>query len=148
MAKISIKSPETTPSVVTRDYVQGYEQLEKLSIGDLDSTITTYFVGGPDTPQLFELFVEPNGELSPHGHEFGEILYILEGEMHLGGRVLHPKTAIYIPALTAYLIKAGPKGLRFLNFTGRGDGAYVHRDDLVAMRGATDTVAAAHLIED
>jgi len=66
----------------------------------------------------------------------------------MGGRILHPETSVYIPGMTAYLIKAGPTGLRFLNFFGRVDGnTYIHRDDLLAIRGSTDTVSAPQLIE-
>lgn len=147
MSKIIIKTLDRTQVIVTRDYMKGSEIVPMLSEGDLNSTLANYFMGSPNEPQLFELYVEPGESLSPHGHEYGEILYILEGEMHLGSRVLLPRTAIYIPGMTAYLITAGPKGLRFLNFTGRGDGEYLHRDDLIAMKGATDTVEAQELIE-
>jgi len=148
LAHITIRSRENTPGLVTRDAITEPEIRGKLSEGDLGTIVFTYHPGGPDKLQLFEVEVEPNGELSPHGHHHDEILYVLEGEMHLGGRILREGTSVYIPAMTAYLIKAGSRGLRFLNFFGRGDGGYLHRSDLMVMRGATDTVAATDLIDE
>lgn len=147
MSRIRIRSRENTPGMLTRDVIDDPDIRPKLSEGDLGTVIHHYHPGGPDQLQLFEVIVEPAGALSPHGHEYDEILYVLEGEMHLGARVLGPGASVHIPALTAYLIKAGPQGLRFLNFFGRGDGAYIHRNDLIAMRGSTDSVAAPDLIE-
>ena len=148
MSQITIRSPENTPRLLTREVITDPAIRPKLSEGDLGTFILNYHPGGPDQPQLFEVIVEPNGELSPHGHEYDEILYVLEGEMHLGGRVLRAGSSVHIPGMTAYLIKAGPEGLRFLNFFGRGDGAYLHKNELIRIRGSTDTVAATHLIQD
>lgn len=148
MAHITIRSRENTPGMLTRKAITDPQIRPKLSEGDLGSVVFTYHPGGPDQLQLFEVEVEPDGELSPHGHEYDEILYVLEGEMHMGGRVLPPGTSVHIPGMTAYLIKAGPQKLRFLNFFGRGDGAYLHRHDLMAMRGSTDTITAPELIDE
>jgi Cupin domain len=149
MASITISSPENTPGLLTRDVISDPAILPKLSEGDLGTIIRYHHPGGPDQPQLFEVTMEPNDELSPHGHRDDEILYVLEGEMHLGSRILRPGSSVHIPGMTAYFIKAGPEGLRFLNFFGNRDGsAYFHRDDLMTMRGATDAVTATHLIRE
>jgi len=149
MAKIKISSRDNTPATYTRESTIGSQWRHKFSEGDLETHVYHYHLAGPDQPALFEIVVEPGGELSPHGHKGDEILYILDGEMHLGGRVLRPGASVHIPAMTAYLIKAGPTGLTFLNFWSRADGiAYLHRDDLLAMRGSADAVAAPELVED
>jgi len=149
MSKIKISSRDNTPAEYTREHANDPVKITQFSEGDLETYVYHYHRAGPDKPNLFEVVVKPNGELSPHGHKDDEILYVLEGELHLGGRVLGPGTSIHIPGMTAYLIKAGSAGLRFLNFFGRVDGnTYLHRDDLIAQRGSTDTVKAPHLIED
>jgi quercetin dioxygenase-like cupin family protein len=147
MPAITISTPENTPSLLTRDEITDPAIRSKLSQGDLGTHVRHHHRDGPDQLNLFEVVLEPNGELSPHGHVGDEILYVLEGEMRLGGRVVRPGSSVLIRAMTAYLIKAGPEGLRFLNFFGRLDGStYLHRDDLIAMRGSADTVADPGLI--
>ena len=77
--------------------------------------------GSPDELQLFEVVFPPDTEITPHAHDEDEIVYVLEGELHLGARVLTPGMSVYIPGRTLYGFRAGPEGLRFLNFRPRED---------------------------
>jgi quercetin dioxygenase-like cupin family protein len=148
MAKIKISSRENTPPSYTRESTIASQWRDKFSEGDLETQVYHYHLAGPHQPALLEIVVQPDGELSPHGHKGDEILYVLEGEMHLGKRVLGLGASVHIPAMTAYLIKAGPTGLRFLNFWSEADGiAYFHRDDLIKMRGSADSVASPEIVE-
>ena len=99
-----------------------------------------YFPGGSDALQMFEVILEPGTGPDAHAHHEDEIVHVLAGEMHFGNRVLTPGCAAMIPAYTLYSFRAGPEGLRFLNFRARANGVYISKDELVALRG--DTVQA------
>ena len=83
---------------------------------------------------LHESKTPPNHEVAAHVHKVDEIIYVIEGELHLGARVLGPGSSVYIPADTLYGFKAGPNGLRFLNFRGSGNRAHVLKEDFLAER--------------
>jgi quercetin dioxygenase-like cupin family protein len=149
MGKIKISSKENTPGEYTRNTNTPAKARNQLSEGDLETHVYHYHRAGADKLNLFEVTMEPDTQLSPHGHKGDEILYVLEGEMRLGSRVLQPGTSVLIPGMTAYLVSAGPTGCRFLNFFGRVDeNTYIHRDDLIKAPGSVDTVTAPHLIDE
>jgi quercetin dioxygenase-like cupin family protein len=77
--------------------------------------------GSDRHPQLMEMRYEPNAEIQVHAHDEFEIVYVLAGEMHLGGRTLGPGSTLAITGGTFYGFKAGPDGLQFLNFRPRQD---------------------------
>lgn len=85
----------------------------------LTAKMRIYEPGTEDSPQLFESHVPPNLEAPLHSHEEDEIIYILEGEMRLGQRVLDKGSSLFVAANTQYGFKAGPEGVRFLNFRPR-----------------------------
>jgi hypothetical protein len=112
---------------------------EKLGEGELATAVRVFHPGGPDTLQLFEVNVEPDGVIEQHAHQEDEIIFVLEGELHLGRRVLSPGCSVHIPGLTLYTFRAGPNGLRFLNFRGRQDTTYITKDEIMAMRREMST---------
>jgi redox-sensitive bicupin YhaK (pirin superfamily) len=93
-----------------------------------------YFPGGPDDLQLFEVRVQPGGRTQAHAHTESEIIYVLEGDVEFGGRSFPAGSAINIPGETLYSFRAGPNGLRFLNFRGRQDFTFIGKDDFMAER--------------
>jgi hypothetical protein len=131
---ITIRSPEDTPLVVTRDVVPEGPLREKLGEGELATAVRVFHPGGPETLQLFEVNVQPDGIIEQHAHQEDEIIFVLEGELHLGRRVLSPGHSVHIPGLTLYTFRAGPNGLRFLNVRARQDATYITKDELMAMR--------------
>jgi quercetin dioxygenase-like cupin family protein len=58
---------------------------------------------------------DPNVTLEAHSHDAPELMYILEGEMTIGGERCLPGTVLRVPAHTVYgPLSAGPEGVRFL----------------------------------
>src|SRR5262249_59718587 len=95
--------------------------------------------GGPDALQMFEVEMEPNHGPHPHAHAEDEIMFVLEGEMHFGRRVLTPGASAYIPAYTLYSFRAGPNCLRFLNFRARTASPFFTTEELRARQQAGAT---------
>lgn len=136
MPNVSIAPREDIAPELVRDTVTDPAIRGKLVEGDLSTIMRWHHRGDTDALQLTELQMEPNAELCPHAHESDEILYVIEGELHFGQRVLRAGTSVYIAALTLYRIKAGPEGVRFLTFFGRQDYSVVFQDELKAQREA------------
>ncbi len=55
-------------------------------------------------------------EKGVHSHSENEVIFVVEGEMALGGRLCGPGTALAIAAETLYSFGVGPQGLKFVNF--------------------------------
>jgi quercetin dioxygenase-like cupin family protein len=66
----------------------------------------------------------PNAVVDPHSHDEDEIVYVVEGELHLGDRVLRPGVSMFVGAATVYGYRAGVNGLRIVNFGLRADFSY------------------------
>jgi len=90
--------------------------------------------GDDDEPQLFEVRVDPLVELASHAHETSEIIVVLDGELHMGARLLPAGTSILVPANTLYSFRAGEQGARFLNFRPMGDYTYITPSQFMARR--------------
>lgn len=136
MAAITFRSPDDTPAVVVGDNIPPGPLRDLLGEDEMSNQLRAYHAGGADEPQMFEITVQPNCGPPAHAHAEGEIMYVLEGEMHVGRRKLTPGCSVYIPGYTLYSFRAGPQGLRFLNFRARKDSGLITKDELVAMRRA------------
>jgi hypothetical protein len=70
-------------------------------------------------------------ETAVHSHSEDEVIFVREGAIRLGNRILGPGTALAIAANTKYGFFSGPNGLSFVNFRGSsptytlGDGSAV-----------------------
>ena len=51
-----------------------------------------------------------------HSHSEDEILYVLDGEIVVGGETLHPNMGVAIPGGVPYGFRSGEQGFRFLNY--------------------------------
>ncbi|MBW8785577.1 MAG: hypothetical protein JF593_13225 [Novosphingobium sp.] len=51
-----------------------------------------------------------------HAHPENEIIFVIEGRMRVGGRMLEPGTALAIAADTLYGFAPGPEGVGFITF--------------------------------
>jgi mannose-6-phosphate isomerase-like protein (cupin superfamily) len=120
MARVRIHTETDIGWHVTRDSVPP-ENSTNFSEGELSASYRIREPGGNDQPQLMELRYLPGAEVQVHAHDEDEIIFIVDGEMHLGSRVLGPGTSIAISGRTFYGFKAGPAGLQFLNFRPRQD---------------------------
>jgi quercetin dioxygenase-like cupin family protein len=95
------------------------EHIASLPEDALSAKMRIYEPGTGNSPQLFESHVPPNLEAPLHSHAEDEIIYILDGEMRLGQRVLAKGSSLFVAANTQYGFRAGPEGVRFLNFRPR-----------------------------
>ena len=84
--------------------------------------------------QMFEVRVPPNHVVETHAHDEDEIVYILEGAMILGARVLKAGSSAMIPGKTLYGFSAGSDGLVFLNFRARRDATFHTKEQFMAQR--------------
>jgi uncharacterized cupin superfamily protein len=78
--------------------------------------------------------VKPGGRTQAHAHAESEIIYVLSGDIEFGNRSFPAGSAINVPGNTLYSFRAGPNGLRFLNFRGRRDFTFISKADFVAER--------------
>jgi len=141
MAAIKISSPADTPLEHARDVVSE-DMAARLSDGELRALTRWYHPGGESELQMFEVTVQPNDSIDQHAHDEDEIIYVLDGELHLGSRVLTEGSSVAIRAHTLYSFRAGPNGLRFLNFRARQDMSYITKDEFMARRKGSDVAAA------
>ena len=51
-----------------------------------------------------------------HSHSEDEILYVLDGEIHVGPVTLEPDMGTAIPGSEVYGFRSGDRGFRFLNY--------------------------------
>ena len=93
---------------------------QTLHAGLAQTRIRNHEAGTETEPEMFEVEYGPNGFSTPHWHDVSEIIYILEGEMHVGTKMLGPGSSLFIDKGAIYSFKAGPKGLKFVNFRPRG----------------------------
>ncbi|HUP73488.1 MAG TPA: cupin domain-containing protein [Acidimicrobiales bacterium] len=90
---------------------------------------------GSDTDlQMFEVRVPPGFVVESHAHDEDEIIFVLEGEMVLGARVLGAGSSAMIPGKTLYGFSAGADGLRFLNFRARRDVTFHTKEQFMTQR--------------
>jgi quercetin dioxygenase-like cupin family protein len=54
--------------------------------------------------------------LPPHSHNCDCLYYVLQGELHIGSRVLHKGDGLFVPAGHVYSYEAGPDGVEVLEF--------------------------------
>jgi quercetin dioxygenase-like cupin family protein len=91
--------------------------------------------------QLFEIHLAPGTEVHPHAHAEDEIIAVIEGEIHVGKRVLPAGSAVYVEKESLYAFKAGPTGAVFLNFRPGWNAGYIAKRDLLAHRAASRAAA-------
>ena len=117
MAKVRLITSDELPWVhPMRDEQLSDEQRVKLKEGEQSTEYRIREPGGDDTPQLVEIRYLPNAEIQLHSHDVDEIMYVLEGSMRLGERIVGPGTSLSITGRTFYGFQAGPEGLHILNF--------------------------------
>jgi quercetin dioxygenase-like cupin family protein len=136
MSTIRVCRPGEAPLQLTRD-IAGEDVRAKLSVGELETAARYYHPGGPNELQMFELSVPADTVIGQHAHEEDEIMYVVDGELHLGRQVLAPGASLHIPGNTLYSFKSGPAGLRVLNFRAHADATYITKDEFIARRTAT-----------
>jgi hypothetical protein len=88
--------------------------------GSEDRTVARWFSDSTCPTCRIALFdvtsQETPGRSRAHTHSADEIIYVLEGTMRLGRRLLGPGTSLCIGGGTRYAQSAGPGGCTFLNY--------------------------------
>lgn len=100
----------------------------------LDSDYRIHEIGTEDSLQLLEAKYLPNTFVDIHAHLADEIIYVLEGSMIVGNKSLQPGSSIFVNKRTLYSFKAGPDGLRFLNFRPVADHSHLLREEYQALK--------------
>jgi hypothetical protein len=141
MAKISaVRSEDVTRTKVADLYGPSPEEqamTAKLPEAELQhQAVGYYFPGSADELQLFEVRCDPDVHFHSHAHDEDEIIYVIDGELHLGRQVYPKGSAVYIPGSTLYAFGSGPDGLTFLNFRPRKDATYITREEFTSGRRA------------
>ena len=95
-----------------------------LDDADLDSLMATHEKGDINDPVLQEFKQLAGSKALPHAHDVPEIIYLLEGSMHVTGRELGAGSSACIGQDTVYGFEAGKDGARVLIFMQRGEYAY------------------------
>lgn len=98
-----------------------HRAFDLMADSELDSYMAFHEFGGANDLQLAELDYIPHAEAVAHKHDEAEIIYVLRGELILGDRTITAGGSIYIAGGTTYGFRAGPDGLRILNFRARAD---------------------------
>ena len=123
MAKIRMHREADCIPVTVEQLLRGKgtseDHLSSLPEEALGAKMRVFEEGTDSSPQLFESQVPPNLVAPIHSHEEDEIIYILEGEMLFGRESYTRGSAIFVAANARYGFRAGPEGVRFLNFRPR-----------------------------
>ena len=71
---------------------------------------------GADGYSLLCVHYAPNAQIPRHRHDVAQIVLVLEGEAWQGNRRFGPGAGYFTPAGSAYAVKAGPEGVRLVEF--------------------------------
>lgn len=112
------------------------EVAERMSQAERDGDVRIFHPGTGGGLQLFEAHIDPDQEVSLHAHAKDEIIYILEGELLIGRKRLGPGASVFVGGQTLYGFKAGPDGVRFLNFRGEANTSFITREEFMENRPA------------
>jgi quercetin dioxygenase-like cupin family protein len=144
MAKLQISEVEKMPWMAAK---AGFEHASSPSTiepanqeADERMCHRVHHPGGDDDLQMFEVRVPPGYVVEAHAHDEDEIIFVLEGEMVLGARVVKAGSSAMIPGKTLYGFSAGPDGLRFLNFRARRDTTFHTKEQFMAQRKKSPAV--------
>jgi quercetin dioxygenase-like cupin family protein len=94
-----------------------------------DSAICTHEPGKDGSLHLQEYKFLPQAEVSLHGHDKAEIIYILEGSLKFGNRTMDPGSSVYVGEDTLYAFTAGNEGCRLLIFMATGVYQTFYKDE-------------------
>lgn len=124
MAKVRLTTDDQQDWIVSGERQLDDEERGKLRQGELTSRYRVREPGGAESPQLVELTYEPGAEIQTHCHDEDEIIYVLSGAMVIGARTVGAGACLTVPGGTFYGFRAGPQGLKILNFRSRPDSTF------------------------
>jgi quercetin dioxygenase-like cupin family protein len=101
-----------------------------------DARMVVHLEGDESLLHLHEVDHPPNMVAEAHAHDADEIIYVVAGQLVLGNRTLRAGSSVFIPANTLYSFRAGPDGLRFVNFRPRGKVRSIFKDEFMNSRSS------------
>jgi quercetin dioxygenase-like cupin family protein len=141
MPKLQIAEIDSMPWMAAKagyERASGESTIEQANQDTDDRMCHRVHHPGSDTDlQMFEVRVPAGQVVESHAHDEDEIIYVLDGEMVLGARVVTAGSSAMIPGKTLYGFTAGPDGLRFLNFRARRDATFHTKEQFMAQRKKT-----------
>jgi quercetin dioxygenase-like cupin family protein len=108
-----------------------------------ESAICTHEPGLDGSLHLQEYKFLPGASVSLHAHDLPEIIYVIEGLLKVGNRMMAPGSSIYVGAETLYSFAAGDEGCRLLIFMASGIYKYFDKDALKKREAEKRAEAAA-----
>lgn len=135
MASIRVVDLQSVPLMASTDGVSKASLIPVDGPGE-HGAIRFLHLGSESELYLHEGHLLPEAKVESHVHRTDEIIVVMEGELHLGARVLRAGSSVYVPANTLYSFRAGATGLRFLNFRAVRDDSHVLKDEFLAERAA------------
>lgn len=141
MSKIRVRNRDDLEHKPLREYLTE-DLFPKYSEADLDSIITVYEPGSAESLQMFEVVYGANEVVDLHSHDDDELIYIVEGEIKVGNRLLTAGSTVYVTGDTLYGFSTGPNGVRFVNFRGRADWTFRTAEEFKQRRKEKAAAAA------
>jgi quercetin dioxygenase-like cupin family protein len=107
-------------------------------------TLNRSILNGSETePSLHEARLQPDVVFPSHAHAVGEVIYVTEGALIFGSKVVRAGGAVMIPGGTLYSFRSGPEGATFVNFRPTRDTSFVAKEDYAEWRKSVAGVDAA-----
>jgi quercetin dioxygenase-like cupin family protein len=126
------------PEMIVKMRARGIE----FTAEELAGRTREHHLGSDTAPELFEVRFQPDTVVNAHAHLRDEIIFVVEGALILGSRVLQPGSSVYIAANTLYTFRAGPEGVHFVNFRPTAGAGYVSKEEFMANRVPSDGASA------
>ena len=101
---------------------------------ELATQVFMHEEGDEQTLQLTEVRYPPHTSINPHAHEHDEIFFVVDGELHAGGRVLGRGGSLFVAADTIYSLKAGEAGAHVVVFRAVRDMSYIPQEQWAGRR--------------
>lgn len=131
MGTVRIIEAGTVDWQAVHEVVPG-EVAQRMSRAERQADVRMLHPGSSEELQLFEARIGAGEEVSLHAHASDEIIYVLDGELQIGRKRLGPGASVFVGGNTLYGFRAGPEGVRFLNFRGHGNTSFITREEFMA----------------
>jgi mannose-6-phosphate isomerase-like protein (cupin superfamily) len=108
---LDVMSVPTYPDGVLEEFGSRMKVLSEVS-----ETTVAFVQDDPDGVSLVHYWLAPGRLLPSHSHNADCLYYVLEGEAVMGKRSIGPGAGFFVPAGTTYTYRAGPAGVKLLEF--------------------------------
>ena len=118
---IGAPSLEESGMVVERSFAEGgsiEDLFNERTLGNSSSAVP-FRQEGPDGFSLVSIDFPPGFLLPRHSHSADCLYYVVGGGVIMGARALGPGDGFFVPAEQPYAYRAGPEGVKLLEFRHR-----------------------------